>query len=438
MSAIRDVGILAMEWYTSSNYVEQRDLEVADRCVGKYVTGLGQERMGFVDDREDIGSIFLTTLSRLLQNYGIDGTSQVGRLEVGTETLIDKSKSIKTSLLSLVSSDCEGCTSLNACYGGTAALLNSIAWVESSAWDGRYAVVICGDIAVYEAGPARPSGGCGAVAMLVGPNAPLVLEPKRATWAMDVWDFYKPRHSEYATVDGKLSQAAYLESVDRCWARLRTHCAEPDIDFVCFHSPYNKLVQKGIARLVIAETPRDKWPEQWRSVDLPGDNDLYRACLGDKRFDSFARGLSADFYADKVLPSTLLPKNVGNTYTASLFFGLLSLISAKALELDTNNKRVLLFSYGSGSIATAYIFRSRRVEHRFTLKHIAQIAQVQKRLDARQQQPPAVFAQACRLREAAYGKAPYKPVGVLPLAPKVYYLDFIDHNFRRTYKQTPP
>lgn len=38
-------------------------------------------------------------------------------------------------------------------------------------------MVICGDIAVYEKGPARPTGGCGAVAMLIGPDAPLVLEP---------------------------------------------------------------------------------------------------------------------------------------------------------------------------------------------------------------------------------------------------------------------
>lgn len=427
-----------MEWYTSSNYVEQRHLEIDDKCVGKYVTGLGQERMSFVDDREDIGSILLTTLSRLLQNYGVDGKSEVGRLEVGTETLIDKSKSIKTSLLSLVSGNCEGCTSVNACYGGTAALLNSVAWVESSAWDGRYAVVICGDIAVYEAGPARPSGGCGAVAMLVGPDAPLVLEPKRSTWAMDVWDFYKPRHSEYATVDGKLSQAAYLESVDRCWASLRLHRVEHGLDFACFHAPYNKLVQKGVARLVVAETPRDNWPEQWRPVELPGESDLYRASLADKRFDAFARELSAEFYAEKVLPSTLLSKYVGNTYTASVFFGLLSLIAAKAAELEQTSKRVLLFSYGSGSIATAYTFRSRRVDHRFTLRNIAQIAQVQERLDARQSQPPSVFAQACRLREAAYGKAPFKPLGVLPLAPQVYYLDFVDDLYRRTYKKTPP
>ena len=41
---------------------------------------------------------------------------------------------------------------------------------------GRFALVVAGDIAVYASGNARPTGGVGAVAMLVGPNAPLVLE----------------------------------------------------------------------------------------------------------------------------------------------------------------------------------------------------------------------------------------------------------------------
>lgn len=41
---------------------------------------------------------------------------------------------------------------------------------------GRYALVVAGDIAVYATGNARPTGGAGAVAMLVGPNAPLIFE----------------------------------------------------------------------------------------------------------------------------------------------------------------------------------------------------------------------------------------------------------------------
>ena len=36
--------------------------------------------------------------------------------------------------------DVEGVDNKNACYGGTAALLNSVSWIESSAWDGRLAI----------------------------------------------------------------------------------------------------------------------------------------------------------------------------------------------------------------------------------------------------------------------------------------------------------
>ena len=43
-------------------------------------------------------------------------------------------------------------------------------------FSGRYALVVAGDIAVYAAGNARPTGGVGAIALLIGPNAPLIFE----------------------------------------------------------------------------------------------------------------------------------------------------------------------------------------------------------------------------------------------------------------------
>ena len=67
------------------------------------------------------------------------------------------------AILSLQGVDC-----VNACYGGTAALFNAVNWIESRSWDGRYAIVVAADVAIYASGPARPSGGCGAVAMLIG------------------------------------------------------------------------------------------------------------------------------------------------------------------------------------------------------------------------------------------------------------------------------
>lgn len=54
----------------------------------------------------------------LLEKYNIDPKS-IGRLDVGTETIIDKSKSVKTVLMDLFSenTDIEGIDSKNACYG---------------------------------------------------------------------------------------------------------------------------------------------------------------------------------------------------------------------------------------------------------------------------------------------------------------------------------
>lgn len=118
-------------------------------------------------------------VSGLLEKYDIDPKS-IGRIDVGTETLVDKSKSVKTTLMSLFAEsgnfDIEGVDSKNACYGSTAALYNAINWVESSSWDGRNAIVVAGDIAIYARGAARPAGGAGACAMLIGPNAPVVFE----------------------------------------------------------------------------------------------------------------------------------------------------------------------------------------------------------------------------------------------------------------------
>ena len=68
----------------------------------------------------------------------------IGMLEVGTETMIDKSKSVKSVVMKLFEEsgnhDVEGVDSHNACYGGTAALFKCANWVESSSWDGRQAL----------------------------------------------------------------------------------------------------------------------------------------------------------------------------------------------------------------------------------------------------------------------------------------------------------
>ena len=206
-----NVGIVALEVYLPRQCVNQTELETFDKAgSGKYTIGLGQFNMGFCGDNEDINSLCMTVVHRLVERNNVSFTD-IGRLEVGTETILDKSKSVKTVIMQLFASSgnssVEGVDTTNACYGGTQAFFNAVSWVESSLWDGecitsarslsdvcpsvfsfagRFALVVAADIAVYASGNARPTGGAGAVAMLVGPDAPLVLEkgPSYHTWGL--------------------------------------------------------------------------------------------------------------------------------------------------------------------------------------------------------------------------------------------------------------
>ena len=425
-----------MEMYVPSRYVSQEDLELSDGCSGKYTVGLGQQSMAFTDDREDITSMFLTVTNALLDKFAIS-VDEIGRLEVGTETLTDKSKSVKTSLMSLFGSNTglEGVTNVNACYGGTAALLNSIAWCESSDWDGRYALVVCGDIAVYEKGPARPTGGCGALAILIGPDAVLAMEPGvRASHCKDISDFYKPYHSEYAAVDGKLSQWAYLSSVDACWTGFRKNAggiSAEHCDFFAFHTPYNKLVQKGFSRIVYmdAREMASPPPEIAPFVAVPLE-DTYES----REIEAAARHISQSLFLSRVMPSCCINQKVGNCYTGSVYAALLSLVCEKGQELE--GKRVGLFSYGSGSVATFFSLVGRQASSpRFSLDKIRTVTDMFSRLEVRKRCTNEAFVAALELRAAKYGQANMTPDGSLDdIAPGTYYLTGINSQHHRTYK----
>ena len=137
----QNVGILAIEMYFPSYCVNQNELEVFDGVSqGKYTIGLGQKNMGFCSDMEDIHSLCLTVVQALMERNGVR-YEDIGWMEVGTETILDKSKSVKSVLMQLFeesgNTNVEGIDTTNACYGGTQALFNALSWVESSAWDGK-------------------------------------------------------------------------------------------------------------------------------------------------------------------------------------------------------------------------------------------------------------------------------------------------------------
>ncbi|VDP87829.1 unnamed protein product [Echinostoma caproni] len=318
MSA-KDVGIHAIEVYFPRFCVKQTDMELSDGCTGKYTKGLGQEVLGVCAVEEDISSIALTVVSQLIRRMNLD-LKTVGFLEVGSETLIDKSKSTKSVLMELFEAsgnfDVEGVDVKNACFGGTAALFHAINWLESSSWDGRWALVVAADVAVYGTKAARPTGGAGAVAILLGPDAPLIFDRGFSNVLVTA-------HSN-CTAENRLLP----------------------VDFLCFHSPFTRLVQKAYGWLALQDV------ECSRKVDIYNgygtENNMVTGeqhamhdsvdpkvteCLSKltgnespRDVDALCMQATAELFSTKVAPGLVFAKQVGNMYTASLYACLASLL----------------------------------------------------------------------------------------------------------------
>jgi len=449
-----EFGIVNMEVYFPSSYVDQRELEQFDGASeGKYTIGLGQTKMGFCSDAEDVNSLCLTAVSRLVEKSHI-GYADIGRLEVGTETLLDKSKSVKTVLMRLFegsgNTDVEGVHCTNACYGGTAALFNCLAWCADTAdYDGRYALAVCADIAVYASGPARPTGGAGAVAMLIGRKPALVLEKGlRATHVEDVYDFYKPdMMSEYPTVDGALSIKCYLRALDKCYQGYRAKAAKmghkravdlSSFDAVLFHTPFCKLVQKSLARLRLndfAAAPKGERLHRFPDVDGKFIDVKLEESYFDKDVEKAFMADSREIFLQKTKPSLNIATNVGNLYTPSLYGGLVSYLCSRPIG-ELAGSRVAMFSYGSGLVASFFSLKlSADSSPGSPLAELAaSLSDVQARLDGRSKVPPADFDALMLARERFHHAAPYQPTADLStLAPGTWYLTKVDEKHRRDY-----
>ncbi|CAL8077853.1 unnamed protein product [Orchesella dallaii] len=443
-----NVGIHAIEIYVPQRYVDQTELETFDGVsAGKYTIGLGQAKMGFCTDREDINSLCLTVVKNLMERHKI-GYDQIGRVEVGTETILDKSKSVKTVLMQLFEQsgncDIEGVDTTNACYGGTAALFNSISWLESSAWDGRYAIVVAGDIAVYATGAARPTGGAGAVAILLGAEAPLILERGlRASHSSHVYDFYKPDlESEYPRVDGKLSIQCYLSALDKCYQAFSNKALRNNseritlesFDGVVFHSPYCKLVQKSLARLLLNDLiilSNDELSKRYPDLLSLKETKLENSYF-DRDLETKLLANSKQLFESKTKASLLAANQVGNMYTASVYGGLVSYLISKQ-EHELRGNRICMFSYGSGLQASMFSFRVSGTSDKLSML-LEGLSDVSDRLNNRVKVDPSDFAKTMMIREETHHKAPYVPVGSTDdMLDGTYYLESVDDMHRRQY-----
>mmetsp|Transcript_155323 Transcript_155323/g.282450 ORF Transcript_155323/g.282450 Transcript_155323/m.282450 type:complete len:872 (-) Transcript_155323:187-2802(-) len=358
---LANVGYHTIEIYYPQFYFKQIEMEEWDAdpsrygpsVIGKYTKGVGQIEARYPTDDEDPVSYAMTATHRLLERierdgfnetarYSVDGKAHsiwnaVGRLDIGSESLIDRSKSMKAYLMDMFErfgdaatglGNIEGVDMYNACYGGQAAHLCCLNWVESDRWDGRYAICIPTDIS--DAGPDFMFVvGAATAAGLIFPDAPLAHYSDRCSAILHRFDFFKPVgwHHMGPVTDGKYSIAAYMECIDICYGTLRKKSNDQRLlsitDYNVFHTGGGyHVVKKAFDRVLRNDNPKILADERMRMVD------------------------------SMLVPSCHILKIIGPCHTVSSFLNTSSLAMN---EWDKAIGKVLMvFTYGSGCASSMY------------------------------------------------------------------------------------
>jgi len=312
------VGIDALSFYTP-RYQLTLDTLAQGRGVDpdKFILGLGQKSMSIVPPGEDIVTMGASASKYLLQHEDVESIAMV---LFATESGIDQSKAAGLYIQELLQLP----TSIRileikqACYAGTGALQFALPYLREN--QDKKILVIASDVARYGLNtPGESSQGAGAVAMLLSAHPRiLAIDGEYGVVSESVMDFWRPNYSDVAFVDGKYSSKLYLSMLEKSFRAYEkmSHRTFLDHAHVCYHAPVPRLVEKAHQHLF-------KLTQQTALSDL----------------DCQAQMHDALYYN----------RQMGNSYTASLYVSLLSLLDRT--NHDLSHARIGFYSYGSGCVA---------------------------------------------------------------------------------------
>jgi hydroxymethylglutaryl-CoA synthase len=310
------VGIDQLAWFSSRYAIDLADLARARGVPPeRFCERLGQRRMAVPPPGEDIVTLGANAARLALRHAG---DRPLSLLLFATESGIDQSKSagIYVHRLLRLPPRCRVVELKQACYGATAALAFAANHVRLN--PDEQALVVAADIARYGLGSSgEPTQGAGAVALLVTAHPRLLaLDAEAGYHTADVMDFWRPNYRDEAIVDGAASIRLYLDTLDQAWRHYHQRTGRPLTAFArcCYHLPFTRMAELAHRHLTrelgLHETPQ---------------------------------------HLHATLEETLIYNRVlGNSYTASLYVALASLLDH--CPEDLGGQRLGLFSYGSGCV----------------------------------------------------------------------------------------
>ncbi len=308
-----DIGIDRISFYTAQYFLDLK-LLAEERKVdpGKFLIGIGQEKMGIPPPDEDIVTMAASAAFPLKNSGELE---QVETILFATESGIDQSKSAGLFVHGLLDlpERCRVVELKQACYSATAALRMAMGLVAMNPH--TKVLVIASDVARYALGsPGESTQGCGAVAFTVAANPRLVaIDPEAGFYSSDVMDFWRPNYLSEALVDGRYSTLIYIKALLKSWQQYAAQSGRTPENFArfCYHIPFTRMAEKAHQKLV--------------------------------------KGISGEELHRVTGESLIYSRVAGNCYSASLYIGLCSLLDHSGEDLA--GKRIGFYSYGSGCTA---------------------------------------------------------------------------------------
>lgn len=376
------VGIDAMYVYVPQLHVDNSELAASRNEDPKHFTeGVGIRTFSIPGPDEDQASMAATAAYRLMEANQIS-PKDIFRIDTPTESGLDASRALVSDVVGMLE-QVYGIGSLShvlgyeqkfACVSGMERLLDTAAWFAAE-WNPRkYGLVLATDIAKYNLrSREEPTQGAAAAALLIGAD-PRLLEiiPGALGSAIrhEKGDFKKPGGRTIAMVDGQKSYASYLSEMKEAWlnfdlsvrkiAFMKPKTDESILDHVSravYHNPHKKMVMGAYGSLLVHEwRSLPRWEKVVGEIgDEPsrsGMNDVSYYMSGP--YQEYRRKFMKshwflDSFEEKIGSSTKAPELVGNSYAASVFVGLDSILEND--KSDLTSKNVILCGYGSGSHA---------------------------------------------------------------------------------------
>ena len=311
------VGIDEICFYSPQYFIALKTIASA-RGLGQdtYANGLGQEQMAIPPPGEDIVTMAANAAAGLVANTD---PSKINTLIFATESGIDQSKAggIYVHHLLGLSERCRVFEIKQACYGATAGLQMSIPMVKQE--PNQKVLLIAADIARYGLGsPGEPTQGGGAVAMIISANPRLVVfDQNSGFYTEDVMDFWRPNYRTEALVDGRKSIRIYIKALLETWKQYESKTKRKLLEFerFCYHLPFTNMAETAHSRLLKVS-----------NINIPHEQ-----------------------ISGHIRDSVIYNKAIGNSYAASLYICLASLLDHSNGSLQ--DKRIAFFSYGSGCMA---------------------------------------------------------------------------------------